>query len=229
MIKYYRYNLRKVGMEMSQSNKNVRKTLIIVLIALAVVLLVMYLLTLLLPRVLDTLSKNEEEEGTADFNFYEPDFNEDIYTDSQYLALIENGVLQYDNGSNSIVTLTLENAKDHGDVADMLTRFVYSIIEGDNDLYNSFFSNEYMKKHSPKGKFTMQKIYNGTIMPYSVETIQENNGNYTKFIYKLNYRILNNNGSFRMDIGDDSKTQYIVITDREGKLLIDAISTPHYK
>ena len=75
----------------------------------------------------------------------------------------------------------------------------------------------------------MQKIYGGMITAYSTENIQGNNGNYTKYIYTLNYRILDNNGTFRADIGEDSKTQYIVITNREGKLLIDAISTSRYK
>ena len=32
-----------------------------------------------------------------------------------------------------------------------------------------------------------------------------------------------------MDIGEDAKTQYVVITDREGKLLIDSIDTSNYK
>ena len=53
--------------------------------------------------------------------------------------------------------------------------------------------------------------------------------NYTKYIYKLSYSILKNNGTFRNDIGEDQKTQYIVITDREGTLKIDAISTSKYK
>ena len=214
---------------MSQNNSNVKKTLIIVLASLAALLLVMYLLTLALPKIFSSISGDNDEEGTADFDFFTPDFDENIYEDERYIALISDGVLKYDNGSNSIVNISPENANSLGEPVKLLIDLVYSAIEGDNDKYNSFFSAEYMKSHKPKGEFTMQKIYGGTITGYSVETVAENNGNYTKYIYKLNYRILDNNGTFRMDIGADSKTQYVVITNREGKLLIDAISTAKYK
>ena len=214
---------------MSQNQKNVKKVLIITLASLAAILLVMYLLTLLLPLLLNSFNEEGEEEGTADFNFYTPDFDANIFEDPNYMALISDGVLKYDNGSNSIVTITEENASSNGEVVKLLTDLVYAAINGDNDLYNSFFSEEYMKKHEPKGEFTMQKIYGGMITEYSSESVQGNNGNYTKYIFKLSYRILENNGTFRADIGEDSKTQYIVITDREGKLLIDAISTARYK
>lgn len=214
---------------MSQDQKNVKRVLIIVLISLAAILLLMYLLTLLLPLMLDSLSEEAREEGTADFNFYTPDFEENIFEDQDYMALIADGVLKYDNGANSIVSITPENAASNGDAVKLLTDLVYAAIYGDNDLYNSFFSSEYLKDHEPKGEFTMQKIYGGMITAYSTEGVQEKNGNYTKYIYKLSYRILENNGTFRADIGDDAKTQYIVITDREGTLLIDAVTTTRYK
>lgn len=214
---------------MAQNNKNVKKTLIIVLSALAAVLLVMYLLTLALPRILNAISVENAEEGTANFNFYEPDFDENIYEDERYLELIADGVLKYDNGSNSIVDIAPDNVSSFGEPVKLLYDLVYAAIEGDNERYNSFFSSEYLKAHGAKGEFTMQKIYDGKITAYSSEVVQGNNGNYTKYIYMLNYRILNNNGTFRTDIGEDSKTQYIVITDREGKLLIDAISTSRHK
>lgn len=214
---------------MAQNNKNVKKALIIVLSALAAVLLVMYLLTLALPRILNAISVENAEEGTANFNFYEPDFDENIYEDERYLELIADGVLKYDNGSNSIVDIAPDNVSSFGEPVKLLYDLVYAAIEGDNERYNSFFSSEYLKAHGAKGEFTMQKIYDGEITAYSSEVVQGNNGNYTKYIYMLNYRILNNNGTFRTDIGEDSKTQYIVITDREGKLLIDAISTSRHK
>ena len=229
MIKYCGYKSVKGRIQMSQNKKNVKKTLIIVLSVLAAVLLVMYLLTLALPRLFNAINGDNTEEGTANFNFYEPDFDENIYDDERYLELVADGVLKYDNGSNSIVDITPDNVNSFGEPIKLLYDLVYAAIEGDNEGYNSFFSTEYLKAHGPKGEFTMQKIYGGMITAYSTENIQGNNGNYTKYIYMLNYRILDNNGTFRADIGEDSKTQYIVITDREGKLLIDAISTSRYK
>jgi hypothetical protein len=188
----------------------------------------MYALTMILPL----LSKNisyQDEEGTANFNFYEPDFEENIFEDEEYMALISDGVVRYDNSSNSVVNITLENADEHGDTVKLLVDFVYSIIDGDCERYNSFFSEEYLESNGKKENFTMQKIYNCMITYFSQEDVSENGNNYTKYIYKLKYQIYENNGTYRQDIGEDYKTQYIVITDRNGKLLIDAVTTSNYK
>ena len=211
------------------SKKTFKKRLIIIFAILVILLLVMYLLTLLLPKLLDSISQKNTEEGTADFAFYEPDYEENVYDDEKYLALIENGVITYDNATNSISAVDLNNASEFGDAVKFLADYIYTIIDGNTTEYNSFFSDRYFEKNSPKERFTMQKIYNAVITYYSVESISENGNNYTKYIYKLKYNIHENNGTFRMDIGDQAKTQYVLITDREGKLLIDAIGTTNYK
>lgn len=212
-----------------EKNKKVmKKKLIVIFFIISAALLVMYALTMILPL----LSKNisyQDEEGTANFNFYEPDFEENIFEDEEYMALISDGVVRYDNSSNSVVNITLENADEHGDTVKLLVDFVYSIIDGDCERYNSFFSEEYLESNGKKENFTMQKIYNCMITYFSQEDVSENGNNYTKYIYKLKYQIYENNGTYRQDIGEDYKTQYIVITDRNGKLLIDAVTTSNYK
>ena len=213
----------------NEAKKNFKKRLLIILAALAALLLVMYLLTLILPKIFNGITEDSTEEGTANFNFYTPDYDENIYEDEDYLALIENGVLTYDNGTNSMVAINTENASEHGEAVKLLTDYVYSIINGDVSKHNSYFSDKYYETNEPKASFTMQKIFNGTITYYSVQSAVENGNNYTKYIYKLKYNIHENNGTFRMDIGEDAKTQYVVITDREGKLLIDYIGTSNYK
>ena len=69
-------------------------------------------------------------------------------------------------------------------------------------------------------------LYDITVYLYSQESLD---GGETRYTYALEYKIHKNNGTFRNDIGEDQKTQYIVITDREGTLKIDAISTSKYK
>lgn len=212
----------------NNSKASSKKKIILFLFAVGLVLLVMYLLTLVLPMLTQKINNGREEE-TVKFNFYEPDFDEDIFTDEKYVALIQNGFLCYDNGSNSISQITEDNSNDFGEEVKLLVDLVYSIQSGDCDLYNSFFSEEYLSQNGKKEKFTMQKIYDATIIYHSSESVSSKDGNYTKYIYKLKYRIYENNGTFRQDIDEDTKTQYIVITDREGKLLIDSVSTSKYK
>ena len=188
----------------------------------------MYILTLLIPYIFNS-SKDYSEKETANFDFYTADYDENIFEDEEYLSLIENGIIKYDNASGLMVDITFENAKDQGETIDFLAKYIESIINGDNESYNSFFSTKYYKNNSPKDRYTMQKVYDATITYYTVSDEEEKTANYTKYVYKLKYRIYKNNGTFRQDIGDDSKTQYIVITNREGKWLIDSVNSPQYK
>ena len=215
-------------MPASNSKASSKKRIILTLFITGLVLLVMYLLTLILPVLTQKINKGNEEE-TVKFNFYEPDFDENIFTDEKYMSLIQNGFLSYDNGSNSISQITKDNSNQFGEEVKLLVDLVYSIQNGDSNLYNSYFSEKYLSENGKKENFTMQKIYDATIIYHSVEAVSSKAGNYTKYIYKLKYKIYENNGTFRQDIDEDAKTQYIVITDREGKLLIDSISTAKYK
>lgn len=213
----------------NESKKPFKKRLIIILIILAGLLLVMYLLTLILPKVLDSIASQNTEEGTVNFDFYEPDYNENIYEDEEYIRRIEDGIITYDNATNSISAVNLENASEFGETVEFLTNYIYTIIEGNAEEYNGFFSKRYFEKNSPKERFTMQKIYDAKITYFSMESVSEDGVNYTKYIYQLSYKILENNGTFRQDIGDQARTQYVLITDREGKLLIDGIDSAKYK
>lgn len=205
-----------------KTNPNLKKKLIIILAVIVGVLLIMYLLTIIIPQVYRALQP-KETELVIDYNFHEADYSENIFDDAEYNELIKNGILEYDNATNSIVTITKENAAEQGEAVGVLTNMVYSIINGNSEEYNSYFSEEYFKSHEHKGEFTMQKIYDGRITFFSSETVDDKNGAYTKYIYKLKYCIYENNGTFRKDIGDSYRTQYMVITNREGSLLIDAI------
>lgn len=207
--------------------KNPRKKLIIVLVSLVAIILVLYAITVVAPHIEGAFAM-ETEEVIADFNFFEPDYSEDIFTDEEYMARIENGILTYDNKSTT-VTVNQENAADHGECVGLLVDMVYSIVNGDAEEYNSYFSKEYFESNEPKKQFTMQKIYNGRITYFSEETVTKDKISYNVYTYKLKYYIQNNNGTFRMDIGDDARVQYVTISDREGKLLIDSITTGIYK
>ncbi len=207
---------------MSDKNKKLKKRLIIVLIAIVSVILILGLLVSIIPKIYE-LFLPEETEYVANFNFYEADYNENIYDDADYLSLIENGVIEYDNSAGMIVTILPEESAQYGASVKLMVDMVYSIINGNNEEYNTYFSERYFDSHDKKEDFTMQKVYDCRITLFSIETIEEDNADYKKYIYKIRYRIYENNGTFRKDIGDGYRTQYVVVTDREGSFLIDSI------
>ena len=105
---------------------------------------------------------------------------------------------------------------------------VYAIINGNASEYNSLFSKKYFENHEPKQSFTMQKIYNGKITYFSSESETIDGVTYKTYTYNLVYNIFENNGTFRKDIGDGARMQYIKVSEREGKMLIDDIQYVRY-
>ena len=168
--------------------------------------------------------KNNETDGPIDFDWYEADYDEDIFQDEDYVKLIEYGFISYTEGSLTL-GIERENAKNYGEEVEFMVEYLYSIIEGDADRYNSFFSNVYYKNHSRKDVFTMQKIYDVSLTKEPAIVSDDDTAEAEKYTFVLSYRIFENNGTFRKDIGDGYKRQYITVTNREGKLLIDSIAT----
>ena len=99
-----------------------------------------------------------------------------------------------------------------------------SAIAGDHDAYNDCFSKEYLLTNGYADEFTMQKIYGIVIQKYSVTAKSGDGGIYNEYVYTLDYKIMENDGTLRRDIGSDmSRTQYITVTDRTGEYKIDRI------
>ncbi len=207
-------------MPQTENKKKTKKILIISLVVIAIVSLGLYLLTLIIPKIYQMI-KPEETELIAEYSFYEADYDEDIFEDEYYMSLIKDGVLEYDDNSSFKTTITQEDAYSYGEGVGVITDMVYAAINGDADTYNSYFSSKYFETNEPKSAFTMQKIYDGEIIYFSGKTVTEGDVTYTRYVYELRYSILENNGTFRKDMGDWQRPQYVVITDREGKMLID--------
>ena len=168
--------------------------------------------------------KNNEIDEEIDYNWYEADYDENIFENEDYIELTEYGFISYTDGS---VTVGIERntALNYGDDVQFMVDYLYSIIEGEHEKHNSFFSDYYYKNHQKKDRFTMQKIYDVSLKK---ELVTKKDG-YTEYTYILSYKILENNGTFRKDIGDGSKRQYITFTDREGAFLIDSVITEKWK
>jgi hypothetical protein len=81
------------------------------------------------------------------------------------------------------------------------------------------FSEKYLRENSDtvRERFTMQMLYDIVVTRHYTES---------GVVYSLEYKIMNNNGSYRSDMPSDcSKTHYFVISDYNGQLLIDEVAT----
>lgn len=202
-----------------------KKRMIIAIISVLVALILVWLSVLLLENI---EKKNSADNNAAiDYNFYYADFSENIFEDQEYLTLIEGEGIRYCEGGLT-VSIDESTIGNYGKDIVFFWDFIHNIINGNKDEYNAMFSDQYYKYNAPKQEFTMQKLYEVQISKYSTEQVETSSGNYTKSVFVVEYRILKNNGTFRNDIGDGIRPQYITVTNKSGDFLIDSIGYIKY-
>ena len=215
--------------EPPKKKADVRKKLIIIISALLVATVLLGVASFAIDKY--NFKKNNNALPPINYDFYPADFEENIYEDEEYIDLIENGFLYYTDESMGVtVGIERETAINYGKDIQFMVEYVYTIINGEADKYNAYFSDTYYKYHNKHEPYTMQKLHDVNIA--KLEEIQESdrkNGNYTRYEFSLSYKIYENNGTFRNDIGDGYRTQYISVSNKNGKMLIDSITVPKIK
>ncbi len=134
-------------------------------------------------------------------NLCEPDFETDIFTLERYLEL--NRYLTYtkDGISETIVDI---NDGYYDDTVHMMHEYFDALMHGNAEKVNSFYTEDYFKENNRYEKITMQKIYD-----MEMEYISERDDNIngvpcTVYFYRVSYKILENDGTFRSDIQQDN-------------------------
>lgn len=196
----------------------VGKTRIVIFLSIATAAFIMVFFVIYLLDIGGSAPKAPE----YDFIFHEVDFDTDILTDPDYLALDRSVSLKQ---GNQTVVIDPEYRSENGTIEFML-EYLSCIICGDYEGYKDFFSRLYFETENVPEIFTMQRVYQTTIEFISETPIAESNKNYTEYRLSLDYKINRNNGTLRNDMGSDCfRTQYFLITDREGVLKIDTIKS----
>ncbi len=173
--------------------------------------------------LIEHFTEAEPTSSGGQYIFHPANFEEDIFADAVYMDY--NRDITFSNGS---VAILLDEAEYHTydeDIA-FLASYIHAIIHGDTEAYNACFSKEYYTQNQPHHEFTMQKLYN-IVLTRTEKQIMDVDGNeYTICGYNVEYMIRHNNGTFRNDLDSDSiRTQYIVVSNREGDWKIDQIRT----
>ena len=169
---------------------------------------------------------NEYQGNNFTTIFYPIDYDHDIMKDKEYLDL-DRKIYYYADRTQlgTMIELDDSNRDKQAVGVTLICDMVESIIMGDADTYNSFFSDYYFehKELEPDPGFTMTQLYNIKITNFGTQAISDKKlGDYTEYHFVLQYSIHKNNGTFRSDIGSDgSAATYIIITDRNGELMIE--------
>lgn len=153
------------------------------------------------------------------YAFYPSDYDLDVTTVDEYMQL--DRLLHYKNGALTL-GLTKEDLSGTNDAVKFFSEYFETVIKGDYETYNSFFTDKYYQTEDPYISFAPQMIYNIEIEQLS-ESPQSDGS--TNWIFYVSYMIYRNDGSFRNDIPSDAirKLRYELIENHDGQIMIDRI------
>ena len=202
--------------------KKEKKAVIIVLAVMAAIVLFS------IPVLISSLGEGgseETDETTRLIYFEEPNFEENIFEDEEYMG--KNRLIYVINGPiGTFVDTSSESERDaQSRVVNFMFDFIDAQIMGNTDAYNACFSSEYIAKKGPHAPFTMQKLYDVSIEQYGSATASESESGGYDYIFILKYKILNNNGTLRNDMESMSERPlYLSVhEDADGKFAITAM------
>ncbi len=165
---------------------------------------------------------DELETDEPRYDFTEPVEEEDIFKDEDWLGLNR----QINFGTESEFRAIDEtSAESHGEYAEFFYRFFSSIIYGDENEYGACFSEDYPKNHLASS-FTPQKLYEMYALEVGDGNVKSASGDEIPAkIFKVEYKILDNNGTFRSDLyGSGTKPEYFyLVYDEQNQLRIYSI------
>lgn len=200
------------------SNKKTKRTIIIVFAS----MLVFMIVCLMIPGLTQYSFKGSDiKDPTENNNYYfcEP-YEEgfDILKYEEYLAL-DRTIMYYD-GTGIGSGVVEGNLNEYNPGVTVIYNMLIALIEGDVDAYNSLLGEGVEKKDD----FTQQQIYKITITNKSASSTE---GSYE---FTVDYKIHENNGSYRRDMGSDEyRPLSVTVSNKSGKYLIEDMKGIIYK
>ena len=149
----------------------------------------------------------------------------DIFEYKEYLKY-NRVVMLTDKNTGVTESIDDETYKNHGEAVALIYEMLQAIIHGDSETYNSMVA----ASEGHYESFTQQQLYDMRITRESQTTIQGKNGTYTEYVFTLEYKIHENNGTFKNNLLPDyARPHKLVINDSTGELLVMDIVEPQYK
>ena len=182
-----------------KQKKNTRKILWILGGILLVFVAAIVALSMLPPK---------DEKGEEKIKFY-PVTDENIFENSQYVS--KNRTVYYcdkSSGYEHVTPINEDNRTEYSAEVIFAEAYLNTVILGDELSLRQMCAESYLEK-DPIPDFTQQKLYDLCIYLHQTETLQDGSRLVT---YKLMYKILENNGTYRRDVGSDgARPEYLVL------------------
>ncbi len=209
----------------AEQNKKMRKKLII---ALAITLGVVAVLIAVL-LIVKAAQEKDEPFSLPDSYFY-PTYHGDIFEYTDYLEKRPDVIFYCEDpdGLGRTTSIDADREDEFSPEVLYLRDFLEIMMHADIDAYNNCFNEIYYKKHEKQAAFSQQMIYEAEIRFASEEKAA--NGERTATYY-LFYKLYQNDGSLRRDVGSDAIVPMRVVLriTPEGKISISEWQTTRTK
>lgn len=183
--------------------KDNKKIIIILMTAVAVMFLLILLNNISFKVDMSGWFGGRKSEVTEKIYLVAPDYKSDIYKNDIYMS--KNRYITYiDEPFTAIIT---ETNNEYGQIGQFFLDYFKTLTDGDAVIYNTFFTDVYYedKNNAAYKKFTMQKIYEAEVLLLSETLINDGSkyDSWTRYTFKVSYKIMENDGSFRSDMPSD--------------------------
>ena len=187
-------------------NKKQKKPAVIFLTLLSVLLII----SLIAYAVLYYFSEKNRPDTSADVFLYEPDWSADILSEEEYIILDRS--VKYCDGIGTWNILENGIFKTKDDVQLFLIDYIQNLVDGDSSALYSKYSASVAKELKISQKFTKQRVYDSLFTERSKRELEKDGRIVFEYEFKVEYKIMKNDGTFRSDLASDSvKGQYFTI------------------
>ena len=158
-------------------------------------------------------------DRVVSYSFYPTDYDLDVTADETYMEL--DRYVYYTNGAETIAIVDGDYEK-YGPAIAFFGEYFATVIAGDTETYNTYFTEHYYESNAPHTRFAPQMLYNIRVEKLW-EELEDNT--ITRYACDVTYLIHRNDGTFRNDLdSDSSKTLYFELVEENGTVQIDRVT-----
>ena len=182
----------------AEQNKKMRKKLMVAL-AVTVGIVAILITTLLIVKA----CQEREEPFTLPDSYFYPTYKGDIFAYADYLDKRPDVIFYCEDpdGLGRTTSIDADREDEFTKETLFLRDFLLIMMHADVDAYNNCFNETYYKKNDKKETFSQQMIYEAEIR-FASEEDGKNGEKITT--YYLFYKLYENDGSLRRDVGSDA-------------------------
>ncbi len=205
-----------------EEKKRKKRNLIIALIIFTILGAISFILTEV-PQLFekkDNAPTSMYSDKLHSYTFYPTNLDLDVTADEEYMELDRR--IHYKKGAVTVAVMP-EDLATYNDAVLFFVEYFATVIDGDTETYNTFFTDRYYETNKPYTIFAPQMLYDITVEQLIEE--ERANGGFC-WVFRVDYKIHKNDGTFRNDMESDSiRTLYYQLEeDAQGDVKIDAIT-----